>query len=145
MPKHSKRSTTHRKKSRRHHGGNGAAAFVQAAVGSPDQQHAAITGGNVIALNASPAQNGVQLGGALLPLNPALVSSSEMLVPSTPKVVGGNQNQKKGGNLITNVAVPAMLLYANNTLGKRLSSKNRGSMRVSRKRFGSRKNRRFRM
>ena len=51
-----------------------------------------------------------------------------------------NQNQNQdGGNLLTNIAVPAVLLYANNTLGKRLSKNNRSGPRKSKRKFSNRK------
>ena len=57
-------------------------------------------------------------------------------------VVGGGKRTNGGLGILTDVAIPAVLLYANNTIGKRKSSKSSKSSKSRKKktRFSRKKN-----
>ena len=74
-------------------GGSGAADYSASVYGSADLQHA-VAGSNVI-----DAQN-----------------------PDAPQSVIEGGNKKRGGQGLVDVAVPALLLYANNRFGRRTKS-----------------------
>lgn len=77
-------------------GGSGAAEWATAVYGPPDSHHA-VNNSNVIAMQ-----------------NP------------NNAVGGGRMRYKKGGNgILTDVAVPALLLYANNTFKRNKSMRSR--------------------
>lgn len=88
--------------------------YTSAVYGDADKQVATSLGGNEIAANNLSGQN--FCGG----------------------VKGGRRSRgrhnKRGGNILTDVAVPAVLLYANNTVrfGKNKSRRNRKSRKYSR-------------
>lgn len=54
-------------------------------------------------------------------------------------IVGGNKKQTGGRGIITEVAIPAVLLYANNTIGKKIKNNKTKRNKIKRVRF-SRKN-----
>lgn len=55
-----------------------------------------------------------------------------MLNKDANLTVGGGKRRKKGGSMFADLAVPAVLLYANNTVRK--SMKHRSNKRVTRRR-----------
>lgn len=81
----------------------------------------------------------------ILKINPIQNGGNADLIKIDQVQSGGNASEQppllKGGNLLNNIAVPAVLLYANNTFGKKKSSytKNKRFRRNRRK-----SNRRFR-
>lgn len=87
-------------------GGAGAADYAASVYGGIGQQHAANSYSNVIAMK----------GGEAVPL--------EATSTLSPGLVGGGKRRgKKGGNgLLTNLAVPAVLLIANQAMTKRRRS-----------------------
>ncbi len=87
-------------------GGAGAADWAVSVFGNTDSQQA-VAGSNVI----------------------------EMKNPEAPVVaeVKGGDNKKGGRGILTDVAVPALLLYANNTFKRRKSMKRVKKSRKSRK------------
>lgn len=96
-------------------GGSGAAEYAQSVYGGIGEQHAANNYSNVIAMRGGDAQ--------------PLAATSSM----SPGLIGGGKRSKKGGNgLLTNLAVPAVLLIANQAMTKRrrsTSSKRRSHRR----------------
>jgi hypothetical protein len=107
-----KRSLRRRKSNRKFKGGAGGADYAIATYGDMGQQHASasLAGGNennVIAMNAGSSQG-----------------------------IKGGRRRKKGGNS-TDLAVPAVLLVANNMYKRRNTMRYRGSRR-SRRNFSRR-------
>lgn len=108
-------------------GGAGAPDHMSNVVGNISAQHAQIGRGNEIATAVS-GQN-PDLGSSLFAGN-GLYSGSSLLASASlfkggKKRSGSSKKRKgkrKGGNLLSTLAVPAMYLYANNTFGKRRSS-----------------------
>jgi hypothetical protein len=90
-------------------GGAGAADWAISVFGNTDSQQA-VAGSNVIEMK-----------------NP------EAVVPPADVVVKGGDNKKGGRGVLTDVAVPALLLYANNTFKRRKSMKRVKKSRKSRK------------
>lgn len=85
-------------------GGSGAAEFGVAAYGGSDQQHA-IPGSNLIAVNQ---------------ISPEIASSIAAMPASAPAIqAGGKKDQDGGQGIVTDLAVPAVLLYANQNFGTR--------------------------
>jgi|688.fasta_scaffold86353_5 hypothetical protein len=91
-------------------GGAGAADWAISVFGNTDSQQA-VAGSNVIEMK-----------------NPEAVA-----VPSADAGVKGGDNKKGGRGVLTDVAVPALLLYANNTFKRRKSMKRTKKSRKSRK------------
>ena len=86
-------------------GGAGAAEYAQSVYGGIGQQQPANNYSNVIAMR----------GGDAMPV----ATTTSM----SPGLVGGSKRSKKGGNgLLTNLAVPAVLLIANQAMTKRRRS-----------------------
>ena len=86
-------------------GGAGASQFAEYVFGGPDAQKAVSAGSNVIATNDPTGYTPDAVGGKM------------------PEVKGGNRKSKKGGKgMLTDIAVPALLVYAN-TAVKRRSNK----------------------
>jgi len=98
-------------------GGAGASQFAEYVFGGPDAQKA-IPDSNVIATN-----------------NPSGYTPDAVGV-RMPEVKGGRKSKKGGKGVLTDIAVPALLLYAN-TAVKRRSNKVYGnkSAKKSRKNF----------
>jgi len=111
-------------------GGDGAAAHAISTYGGIGQQHPVSATNHTIAVNTGSVVPAVVKGGA--PLSPALVTGGADLAPA----------QYNGGGIITDVAVPAALIYTRNLMAKRrLPGFPRFSMRKSRRhrRRGSRR------
>ena len=118
-------------------GGEGAAPYVEAVAGAPSEQHSGGLGSsNAILLKPMSG------GSGLSTLAPGLVSTNGNLIGGSASLLGLNGGKgkkgKKGGNLLQQLAVPAVLLYANNTFGRR------GSMKTGRKTRRFRGSRRYR-
>jgi hypothetical protein len=123
--KHSRRRV-HRRRSAKINGGNGAAEHAINTYGGIGQQHAVSDTNHTIAVNTGasivPAvvKGGAQLtpaivtGGAELP--PAIVTGGAELV-----TVGGEEiaEVSNGGGIITDIALPAALIYTRNLVSKR--------------------------
>ena len=104
-------------------GGDGA-GYAQAVYGGIDQQRAASPLNNVIAMNSQAAAS--MRGGDASPSDAAIIGLS----PAT--ITGGRRHKKKGGSgILTDLAVPAVLLIANHAMSKRnrSSSKRRSHRR----------------
>lgn len=101
-------------------GGEGAAPFVQGVVGSPSEQHA----GN----NGSIALTPMSGGSGLSVISPATLTGGNAMAMGASLMKGG-KGRKKGGNLLQQLAVPAVLLYANNTFGRRGKSSGKRTRR----------------
>lgn len=112
MPRHSKR-----RYSRKMRGGAGGASWAESVYGSASQQTSSgeIAGGNT--------------NNAIATHNP------NAMVADKPSITGGRR-MKKGGNL-TDLAVPAVLLVANQMYKRRGTKRSRGS-RSRRRRFSRR-------
>jgi len=127
-------------------GGEGAAPFVQGVVGSPSEQHAGTNGS--IALNPMTGGSGLSVitpatitGGNAMPMGASLMKGgifSPSFSSRSSRASHKGGKPKKGGNLLQQLAVPAVLLYANNTFGRR------GSMKTGRKTRRFKGSRRFR-
>lgn len=105
-------------------GGEGAAPFVQGVVGSPSEQHA----GN----NGSIALTPMSGGSGLSVISPATLTGGNAMAMGASLMKGGKKGcgkGKKGGNLLQQLAVPAVLLYANNTFGRRGKSSGKRTRR----------------
>jgi len=116
-------------------GEGGAAEYLKAVVGAPAEQHAGSPPSNAIAVTPMAGGSGLSV------LSPAVVSSSGNLMSggsAVPSMYKGGKGKKgkKGGNLLQQLAVPAVLLYANNTFGRRGS---KSSGRKTRRFRGSRR------
>lgn len=109
MPAYKNKSMKNRSNKRRMMGGAGAAEHAINTYGGMHDQHAS-PNGNVIAANTAK-----MTGGASIPL------------------IGG---KKKGGNMLTDVAVPAILLVANHAYKRSSTMRyNNKSRRQSRRNF----------
>ena len=111
-------------KTRRTRGGMGASSFGEYAFGSAGSQMSVDGASNLIATNSADKYMA----------NPDTYAD-KMVVDGA---VGGGKRTNGGRGILTDVAIPAVLLYANNTIGKRKSSKSSKS-RKKKTRF-SRKN-----
>lgn len=117
MPRHSKTNKRQMK------GGDGAADHAIKVFGAAGAQHSAI-GSNVIAMKEI-------VGGKLPDLSPAPVK-------------GGKKN-KNGGNVLSDIALPVTLIYANQTFGRKGTTVSKKySKKFSRKNRKSRSSRRYR-
>jgi len=109
------------KKGKKQSGGMDASTYSQAVYGDANQQHAALGDGNVIA--AKYVSNCSVVGGK-----------------GKKKQSSKQQKQQDGGNLLQDVAVPALLLYANQTFGKKRTSKRfNKSRRFTRSKYSRRR------
>jgi hypothetical protein len=98
-------SSKRTRKNLRVSGGAGASQFAEYVFGGPDAQKAIGAGSNVIATNNPSGYTPDAVGGKM------------------PEVKGGSRKSKRGGKgMLTDIAVPALLLYAN-TAVKRTSNK----------------------
>jgi hypothetical protein len=125
-------------------GGNSASEVVAKTAGLPGQQVG--TNGNSGALVLAKPTMG---GSSLMPstLAPATLTMGGNVVSGAAKYGGGEDLEKmggkkgkKGGNLLGQIAVPAVLLYANQMVGRRRTKNRRSGRRSSR----GRRSRRFR-
>jgi len=104
-------------------GGAGAAEYGTQVYGAAGSQHA-VAGSNVIAMNQIK-------GGKLADLSPA-------------PIMGGKKN-KNGGNVLSDIALPATLIYANQAFGRKGQSMSKKYHRkFSKKNRKSRSSRRYR-
>ena len=91
-------------------------------------QQVAVPGGNM--LQYAPVN-----GGALAALSPSVFGAAVAPAPvaaAAAPVKGGNQNQnqsKKGGEILTDLAVPALFLVSRNAVSRR--NRNRSRSRIS--------------
>ena len=136
MPSKSKKS---------YKGGNGAASFSTEVYGDMANQHAVSANDNTIAMN------NVQGGGG----DPAAAGASvfsSATVSNTSNIFGGKKSKgkkskgKKGGVGLGEVAVPALLVYANNAFGRgrksvRLNPMSHFSRKSMRRKRGSKRRR----
>ena len=107
-------------------GGAGAADHLMSVVGNTHSQVAQLGRGNEIQTAVS-GQN-PDLGSSAAVGN-GMYSGSTLLGMASPYKGGkkrsskkGKGKSKKGGNVLAQLAVPALYVYANNTFGKRRSS-----------------------
>jgi len=109
--RHSKKRTSRRSKIVINGGDGGATGWAQSVYGGIGQQHQVAGNNHEIAMNP-------QTGGANLPLSPSEVGGSAgsdiVAAPTT-----ANVPVSVGGGIITDVAVPAVLLYARDSIRKR--------------------------
>ena len=135
--RHSKKRVHRRRSSKKILGGAGAAEHAISTYGGIGEQHAVSATNHVIAVNTGagvvPA---VVKGGAAHALTPAVVTGGSAAL--TPAVITGGADlapaQYNGGGIITDIAVPAALIYTRNVLSKRrLPGFPRFSMRNSRR------------
>lgn len=128
-----KSKTDHSKqKSKKTHGGN-AANWVQQVVGS--YPHSAQSAGINVIKTQVPSINlsggGISDGAAgyVTEVNnviPPAVGAPAILLSKAPTLVGGKKkrsNKRKGGDVLAELAVPAVLLIANQTFGKKTGKK----------------------
>jgi hypothetical protein len=111
-------------------GGQATDEYVAKVVGGTEQVGSSGPTTGAIVLKA---QNGGS-GGALVNLAPATFDAAPVSAPVVQK--GGKKHGKKGkkgGNLLGQIAVPAVLLYANQAFGKRRSTMSKRSSRRSRR------------
>jgi len=95
--------------------GGDAANYAQSVYGGIGQQHAASDSTNVIAANAQAAAS--MRGGDASPNAVAITGLSPA------PMMGGKRRGKKGGHsILTDLAVPAVLLVANQAITKRRRS-----------------------
>jgi len=112
--KHSRRRV-HRRRSAKINGGNGAAEHAINTYGGIGQQHAVSDTNHTIAVNTGAGiVPTVVKGGAQL--TPAIVTGGAELV-----TVGGEEiaEVSNGGGIITDIALPAALIYTRNLVSKR--------------------------
>lgn len=115
-----KRKSAHKKSANRKlKGGNGGADYAIATYGGIGQQHSA-NNSNVIAMNPAPAYVAEKLAGGSAVLSPLPLN-------------GGRK--KKGGNILTDVAVPAVLLVANHMYKRKPATLRYRGSRKSRRNF----------
>jgi hypothetical protein len=108
------------RKNKRVAGGAGASQYAEYVFGGPDAQKAIGAGSNVIATNDPTGYT--PDGGKM------------------PEVKGGSRKSKRGGKgMLTDIAVPALLLYAN-TAVKRTNKKVYGTVKKFTRSFKSKKN-----
>lgn len=114
-------------KTRRMRGGMGTSSFGEYAFGSAGSQISEDGTSNLIATNSADKYMA----------NPDSYAD-KMVVDGA---VGGGKRTNGGRGILTDVAIPAVLLYANNTIGKRKSRKSGKSRKSRKKKTGfSRKN-----
>ena len=121
--RHSRKRLHRRRSSKLVVGGDGAAEHAINTYGGIGHQHAVSATDHTIAVNTGSAiVPAVVKGGA--PLSPALVTGGSELAPA----------QYNGGGIITDIAVPAALIYTRSVIAKRrLPGFPRFSMRKSRR------------
>ena len=133
MPSHKRNRRSRR--SRRTHGGASTGEWGAAAYGAAGSQTAVPGTGNLLAVNNL---SGVSMckGGGLGDNAPDPIVVGAKPPTAAPLATGGRRRRKNGGKgILTDVAVPAVLLYANQAFkGRRSSSKKRHGRRHSSRR-----------
>ena len=121
--RHSKKRVHRRRSSKKMLGGAGAAEHAISTYGGIGDQHPVSANNHVIAVNTGAG------------VVPAIVKGGSALTPAV--ITGGAElapAQYNGGGIITDIAVPAALIYTRNALSKRrLPGFPRFSMRNSRR------------
>lgn len=139
MPRSKSSRRSYRKKgfiAKKRGGAQDSQSYVTGVVGQ--YPHSAQAGSNIIAQhpyaeNPVPVPVPPQQGGS------SVLSSAPIGGAYLPKAVGLARGGKKGGSLLSEVAVPAVLLIANQTLGKKTGKRfPHFGKRHSRKQRGSR-------
>lgn len=102
-----------RRSTKKQYKGGDASTYAAAVYGSSNQQHA-VSGSNVIAMNPVTCN---QMGGGPPPMPRGAIGAS------TGTHRGGKKQDKQGGNALTEIAVPAILITANQLYKKRSPSK----------------------
>ena len=123
--KTNKKNRTNHNKTSKITGGVGAWSFGEHVYGNTDNQQS-IDG---------PSNTIKTIPGATYMPNPDNYSDKVVV----DGIVGGNKKQTGGRGIITEVAIPAVLLYANNTIGKKIKNNKSKRNKTKRVRF-SRKN-----
>jgi len=136
MAKSKSKSNHSKKNPNKTHGGGTTADWAQQVVG-PYPHSAQNNGTNLIQQNM-PMSGGSQLSPALVEQTvnnsvPNTAGSAPILVKSGGKK-GKRSNKRKGGDVLAELAVPAVLLVANQTFGRKTGRKSP----MGRKRFSRR-------
>ena len=122
MVKHNRTTKRKNRKTRRNikarGGGVGTSSAGVHIFGDMDDQHAAVGYGNKIAINTADTY-----------MASADQYNDKMV---TDGIAGGSTKRHGGNSIITEIAVPAVLLYANNIIGKgkRGKKQKKGTKRV---------------
>jgi hypothetical protein len=121
MVKHNRTTKRRNRRTRRNikaHGGVGSSSAGVHIFGDMDNQHTVVGYGNSIATNSSDTY-----------MANADQYNDKMVIDG---VVGGTKKRHGGNSIITEIAVPAVLLYANNIIGKnkRLKKQKKKTKRV---------------
>jgi hypothetical protein len=129
-------------------GGAGGADHLIGVVGNTNSQVAQLGRGNEIqtAVSGQNPDLGGAISAAASSFGNGIYSGSTLLGMASPfkggkkRSIKKGKKGKKGGNVLTTLAVPALYLYANNTFGKRKpSSSGRKTRRFRRSRRSGRK------
>jgi hypothetical protein len=129
MPSHKKngKSGKRRRSQRKYQRGGDASNWATAVYGSAGAQTAVPNGGNLIAANNL---SGVSMGGVASNALP-IVGGSASVAPL--KMAQGGFRKSGGKGPLMNVAVPAVLLYANQMIKRRKTMGKKYKKRFSRK------------
>jgi len=121
-----KNKTAKRQNRKTIRGGNGASTFGEYAFGSAGSQTSVDGPSNLISTNSADKYMA----------NPDTYAYKNV----TDGVVGGGNKKQQGGRgILTDIAIPAVLLYANNTIGKKNKSRKPKKSRKKRLRFSRKK------
>lgn len=138
----------HHKRKHKVHGGD-ASTWATQVVG--DYPHSAAPGSNLIQQNNPAINQSGGVGGADI-LSPGTAAYAPIVgappaynvvatTPGAAPMKGGNQKIGHGGNVVSELAVPAVLLVANQAFGKKTGKRYPRSNRRFRKRRFSRRRR----
>lgn len=139
---HHKKKHHHKKNSKKTHGGN-AANWVEQVVGPYPhsaqsngtnliQQH--VPAANIMSGGGSIADGAAQVDPVVNSAVPPVIGSAPILLKSGGKNGKKRPNKRKGGDVLAELAVPALLLVANQRFGRKTGRKNP----MGRKRFSRR-------
>lgn len=120
-----KNKTVKRQNRKTIRGGNGASTFGEYAFGRAGSQTTVDGPSNLISTNSADKYMA----------NPDTYAYKNV----TDGVVGGRKKQQGGRGILTDIAIPAVLLYANNTIGKKNKSRKPKKSRKKRLRFSRKK------